>query len=859
MTSFLFGKKNTSNIPNYTGLSIQTSVLDTPIVIAYGQCKLSPNIIWQNNFQNHSTKPGKGGAVGGKGAGNTDYKTGIILALCEGTISSIIQVWQNNSASSIGSLGLTLYPGTLTQTPPSFIISKYPSEAFSYPQTAYLYSPAYDLGSSANVPMNWVEAVCNLAGQGVGTAVTNDVNPANIIADLLTNTQYGMGLVSGNIDSASFTQYQTYCTAQGIFMSPVLQGQEKCNSIIDRWATLTNSWIFWSGNAIKFVPLGDTAITGNGATYTPNNSIIYNLTVANFLDEKQPIVCTRKDPADCFNRTVIEINDRTMQYNANPIEYKDQTLIDLYGLRDASSASASDICDAAIGMTVVQLIGKRTAYIRNTYKFKLSYNFVLLEPGDIVTLTDPNNAAINLLPVRIQSVTENDDDTLSFVAEEFTGIVGSINAPAVASAVPTVLNQLVDPGNVNPPAVFEPNSALTGGVPQVWIAASGGANWGGAYCYLSFDGGTTYVYAGQISAPATQGVLTSNLASHSSPDTINTLAVDCTQSLAAISPASNADATALRTLSLVVPQPVADAIQTGGELLAFGAVASTGTYTDNLTYLVRGAYGTTIGAHSTGDQFTQIDLTGAEGSTIIYDLPTQYIGATIYLKFISYNLFGQATQELSAVTPYTYNPTGAGFGGGTGGVPTTPTGLAAASGAAQNAISWTANPSTDNVTSYALYSAVGLSQPFSSAALLWQGQGTNYADTSVLSGAQRTYFLIAYNAAGASANTAGVNCTTGGSTYVPYSGATTTLNLGTQTIAAGAADLTSIAIGGSADPSAVVDVQSTTKGVLLPVMSTTQKNAISSPANGLLVFDSTLGKLCVYSTLTTTWQTVTSV
>jgi hypothetical protein len=50
-------------------------------------------------------------------------------------------------------------------------------------------------------------------------------------------------------------------------------------------------------------------------------------------------------------------------------------------------------------------------------------------------------------------------------------------------------------------------------------------------------------------------------------------------------------------------------------------------------------------------------------------------------------------------------------------------------------------------------------------------------------------------------------------------------------------------------------VNSTTQGVLFPRMTTTQKNAISSPATGLVVFDTTLNKLCVY---TTTWETITS-
>lgn len=64
-------------------------------------------------------------------------------------------------------------------------------------------------------------------------------------------------------------------------------------------------------------------------------------------------------------------------------------------------------------------------------------------------------------------------------------------------------------------------------------------------------------------------------------------------------------------------------------------------------------------------------------------------------------------------------------------------------------------------------------------------------------------------------------------------------------------------IGGSAgDASSILDAQSTTKGVLWPRMTTTQKNAISSPAEGLIVYDLTLHKLCVFTG--TVWETVTS-
>jgi len=60
----------------------------------------------------------------------------------------------------------------------------------------------------------------------------------------------------------------------------------------------------------------------------------------------------------------------------------------------------------------------------------------------------------------------------------------------------------------------------------------------------------------------------------------------------------------------------------------------------------------------------------------------------------------------------------------------------------------------------------------------------------------------------------------------------------------------------SPNASSLLDVSSTTKGVLLPRMTTTQVNAISSPANGLTVYNTTLNTLCFYNG--TSWQKVTS-
>jgi len=49
------------------------------------------------------------------------------------------------------------------------------------------------------------------------------------------------------------------------------------------------------------------------------------------------------------------------------------------------------------------------------------------------------------------------------------------------------------------------------------------------------------------------------------------------------------------------------------------------------------------------------------------------------------------------------------------------------------------------------------------------------------------------------------------------------------------------------EATAMLEVQSTTKGFLPPKMTTTQKNAITSPAAGLVVYDTTTNKLCCYN------------
>lgn len=59
------------------------------------------------------------------------------------------------------------------------------------------------------------------------------------------------------------------------------------------------------------------------------------------------------------------------------------------------------------------------------------------------------------------------------------------------------------------------------------------------------------------------------------------------------------------------------------------------------------------------------------------------------------------------------------------------------------------------------------------------------------------------------------------------------------------------------DPSALFEMDSTTRGFLPPRMTTAEKTTIAAPTPGLIVYDTTLNKLCVRTNIG--WETITSI
>ena len=668
----LFGGNQTTT-PDYTGLQIQTAVNTLPIPIVWGMSKLAPNVIWYDGFQIIPPGGGGKGSLFSSGSSGTTYSASVIMALSEGPIEGINQIWKGQSLYTLSGLGLSLFAGTTPQTPWSYVTSAYPSQALGYEGTAYVCAENYSLGDNATLDNHNFEVQGLRYGSGYGQLQFNsldqigtgsgysfmDADPALCVEDFLTSVQFGVGFPSASIDATTlYTQggsndasYQTYCRAVGLALSPALTDQEQASSILQRWLQLTNTAAVWSGGLLRFIPYGDGAVTGNGVTFTPNVTPIYNLGDDDFKVEhdQDPLQVSRSDPFKAYNVWRLEVADRSNAYNLTSIESRDQNAIELYGMRIAPTVTAHEICDYDVASISGQLMLQRSVYIRNTFKFRLSWEYCLLDPMDLVTVTDSilglSNAA-----VRITEIEEDESGFLQVTAEEFPlGLASAVLYPT-QPVTNNPINRNVAAFPVNTPVIFEPPTALVGSTPQVWIAASGGSggvadpNWGGAYVWLSLDD-TSYSQIGTINTPARQGVLTSTLASYSggNPDTTATLAINLAESGGVLSSGSAADAALGNTLCVV-----------DCELISYETATLTSANNYSLTTLYRGLYGTAIASHSSGAQFARLDDT-----IFKYNLPSQYVGQTLYLKFQSFNVFGGGVQDISACTAYTYMPTGA--------------------------------------------------------------------------------------------------------------------------------------------------------------------------------------------------------
>ena len=400
------------------------------------------------------------------------------------------------------------------------------------------------------------------------------------------------------------------------------------------------------GPADQGKPVVITYTTQASRSYTPNLTPVYDLTDTDFVDEKgnkDPVQVERVDIFSLPTIQRVEVLSRGNEYSAIPVEARDQSQIEVYGPRVGATIQGHEICDEFVmGPLIAQTILQRELYVRTKLTFKLSWEYCLLDPMDIVSITDANLGLSNY-PVRVIEIEEDDKGLLSFTCEELVAGISNPGLNPNATSTGFQPNWGVPAVPVNTPLIYQPPTALTGGVAQIWLGASGvdggGQNqWGGAGVYVSVDN-VTYSQIAVLTAPLRQGFLTASLPAAGGWDAVDTLAVNLTESAGTLSGTSQAATQEGATLSLV-----------DQELLGYEIATLTTVSNYNLTGLARGLAGSSPTAHSTGAPFARLD-----GAVVRYDLPASLRGKTLWFKFQSFNIMGGGGEDLSTCVAYSFN------------------------------------------------------------------------------------------------------------------------------------------------------------------------------------------------------------
>lgn len=621
----LFRSPNvTTRAEKISNFTVSTTEYGSTVMEILGTTRVSGNLLYYDDFTAHehreTHRSGKGGGGGKTTTITYTYTVAVIIGLCEGEVKNVGKVWIDKSVYTYphSDIQLTLFKGTANQAPWGYLTSKHPDKALSYPNLAYM-AGVIDLGSNGSMPNFNFEVMGKLTNTGDG----KDVNPADYIQYVLNKV--GMG----GISIAGIDNYRAYCKAADLLISTPSDASDAktAREIINEIAELTNAYMFWSNDTFKIVPREDRTI----GSWKPNKSIMYDLTPDDFLPQTGGACVTysRKDSSELYNRFSVEFLNRENGYEKETVSYEVTDDIKNYGVKQADTITAHYIYTKARAVMLAEAAARKNKYERNKYTFKLGWAFCRLEPGDLVTLTDPA-IGIEKLPVMIDSLTESVDGELTLTAiSRPPADYGEAEFDVHENERPYV-DFNFEPGPIVTPAIFQPDPVLMYNDNEIWIGARGTTPyWGGCNVWVS-DNGTGYQLVGEINSAARIGTL------------VNAITADATSMEISIN-------------GELISGTESDA-QNGNTLLWLDEESlsyTTATLLENGNYqldgLIRGQYNSDAAAHSAGRQVVRCDDALMKATFLDSD-----VGKTVFFKFTSFNVFMGNEQSLADVPAYSY-------------------------------------------------------------------------------------------------------------------------------------------------------------------------------------------------------------
>ena len=235
-----------------------------------------------------------------------------------------------------------------------------------------------------------------------------DMNPADIIEDIVENDRYGVGDTT-IIDDTSLDDCRAYWTAENMLLSITLDQTKPWIDWVDYILSHVSGARFYSGGELKLGVLQNEAAI---------DAITENELVRNDTENPPPPVSVTKRPrSDTFNRLEVGWVDRDNKYELDFVVVQDRVDQRLNGVRKRV-IKLEGIRNRPLALRIAHRILIDGLYRFNVYNFNVSFANSLLENFDVIELSDGeklSNERIRIMTIeeevngRGMSITAMDD------------------------------------------------------------------------------------------------------------------------------------------------------------------------------------------------------------------------------------------------------------------------------------------------------------------------------------------------------------------------------------------------------------------------------------------------------------------
>lgn len=431
------------------------------VPLIWGTVKLSaPNVVWYGDLIQEPIKEEVKTGMWSKETFIKGYRyyVGIQMGLCRGPVDKLLRIWVgddevwNTGLTGPGSFYLNLpelfggddlgngglygnvsfYTGSETQAASSYL-SNHQSEGGvtpAYRGTCYTVLEGGYLGNSTTIkPWRYeLQRIPNGLGLGTPQVNTLDANPANVIYELLTNSEWGLGFPASDIDVTNFTNVANTLRTEGNGFSMVLDNPVEISGFlaelerqIDGVVVLNRSTGKWQINLTRGGYDIDTIPQA-----TPNNVI----EIRDF---------SRGAWDETANEVRVHFFQRANEYTEDYAMSQDSANIKIQGVCVASTVNYPGCKDADLAnnlawrdlRTLSRPLAKATLVVNR--------EFYDINPGDVIAWTEPS-LEFTKLAMRVTKVdlgsSRDGKIVLNLVEDVFTFEQPSFESPQLTKWVP---------------------------------------------------------------------------------------------------------------------------------------------------------------------------------------------------------------------------------------------------------------------------------------------------------------------------------------------------------------------------------------------------------------------------------------